>query len=312
MKSLFRKISKYIKQTFTQIKSKLTSQKKIEKLTRDEFLMNRKEKLSHLQNRYQLDIYVIEQHPKVVEGIERTNLEIDILENMPSSWVDKYLIPSMPVNQDLALTKSNFPLSFDPLQQISPSTDTFTTSSSALVFHGFPSLDELNNPYESEYMTKVTEDYLIFQERYNKSDEIRRMLSSLPKGEETIERFNRAEKAYKNFKGGIGERTSAASEMRTYLWGVNGCLEEGAKDWKNENRPSWEKMAQRYVGGPEYRKEYLQFLDEKRINEELVRELSEILKDREKEREIDINSIWIKLLDHSIVLLSITKIKRFT
>lgn len=268
-------------------------------------LENRKAKYDYLKT--WLDNFSQAQDivPHVQNELEKTDWEIEALSNMPDEASE---IPlgniTVLFNEDLRFLNRALPMipTFDP--STFSSSDAISTSGTASVYEYISRIGDINTPRAYEFSEHFTLKYQEIQSAQNRPNEIRKLLEKLP-GKNTLDRFDRAENIYSQFKAGVGEKTSAAMEMRNFLYGLVGDLAQFAKQWEKENTPSWEKIAERLSKNGTSGLEYQEMLRQKNVHSSLIGRLSSVGKDREGSSVTNLNHIWTELLDHVFTILNI-------
>jgi hypothetical protein len=128
------------------------------------------------------------------------------------------------------------------------------TSGATVTFSSVHRAKDLLIPESKSYSERFTIKYITLQDSQGRPKEVRDLIVKLGSAN-ILQRFDRALKAKDSVKIGIGERTSAAIEIRTLLEGLKGNLWQRAKNWPKENM-TWREMAKRLAkngfGGTEY------------------------------------------------------------
>lgn len=272
----------------------------------EEELQNRKEKRDYLVTWLQHFGQAQEMVPRVQKELEKTEWEIDALTNLPDEAAE---IPSGDItvlfDKDLKYLPQALPMipsfTFD-LSGLS-SSDAISSSGTMTVYEYVARIGDIETPAAFEFSNHYTSKYQEIQSAHDRPNEVRNLLAKLP-NQNTLERLDRAEKSYMQFKAGNGEKTSAAMEMRTFLDGLSGELFQVARKWETENM-TWERMAERLSRGDTAGIEYNEMIRQKGVHSSLIKRLSEIGKDRESNSAVNLNHIWTELLDHVFTILSI-------
>lgn len=243
--------------------------------------------------------------PRVQRELERTEWEIEALSNLPdeASEIPKGNITVLFDIDSKYLNKALPMLPGIDINTYSDS-DTISTSGTASVYEYVSRVGDINTPEALKFSNYYTTKYQEIQLAQNRPNEIRALLKKLPnKG--ALERYNRSESSYMQFKAGVGKKTAAAMEMRTFLDGLSGELVQMAKQSKTENTPTWEKMAKRLSKNGPSSIECQEVLRQETVRSSLVSRLSDIGKDREGSSVTNLNHIWTELQDHAFTVLSL-------
>jgi hypothetical protein len=269
-------------------------------------IQNRKDKRSYLTNWLHNFGQAQEIVPRVQKELEKTEWEIDALSNLPDEAVE---IPSgdmtiLFINDFKFLTNEALPMipTFDVSKM--SSSDAITTSGTASVYGFVARIGDIATSSAFDYSYRYTKKYQEIQLAHNRPNEIRMLLAKLLNSN-TAERFNKAEISYLQFKAGIGEKTSAAFELRTFVYGLSGDLFQIARRWEKENM-TWEIMAERLSKDGQTGMEYSEMIRQKIIHSCLISRLSDVGKDREGGSFVNLHHIWTEMLDHVFIVLTIT------
>ena len=245
--------------------------------------------------------------PFVKQNIEFTEWEIEALKNKPDDSV-KVPLPNLSdkLKQENIFIKKALPMVPDYDTVILGDATAVSTSSTSAVFCYVLSVGDLGTKETVEYSDKYTEKYRKLQSDYDRLDKVRTLVSKLA-NPNTSKRFEQAFLAYTHSSTGIGERTSAASEIRNLLYGVKGDLFDKACNRNRENM-TWEKMANRLSKGDSGSTEHQQVLDQQNNHSYLIDQLSNISKDREGISVINLDDVWTQVLDHLFIVLTLVNI----
>jgi hypothetical protein len=270
----------------------------------DDELQNRKAKQNYLKTWLQNFGKAKGLIPHVQRELEKTEWEIEALSNKPDEASE---IPTgemgLLFQNDFSFLSQSLPMipNFD--SKASSTSDAFTTSGTASVFEFVSRVGDIDTPTAFEYSRYYTARYQAIQVAHNLPNQIRSLLERLPTNN-TLDRFNRAEKSYLVFKAESGERTSAAIEMRTFIDGLKGDLFQLARRHEKEDM-SWTEMAKRLSKGGAAGLEYNEIMRQEGIRSSLIKRLSAVGKDREGKSLTDLNNIWSELLDHAFTILNL-------
>jgi hypothetical protein len=159
--------------------------------------------------------------PYVQQGLETTEWEIEALRQSPDEAIEVPFPTSAKVyrlrNEYLS---ESLPMLHDYTIPAMASTIASTSAGSASTYGWIAQLGDLDIPHVQEYSKKYTMQYWQIQENQSRPWTVRALLQRLG-NPQTIQRFDRALKAYQATKTGTGERTAAAGDMRTLLYGIH-------------------------------------------------------------------------------------------
>jgi len=177
------------------------------------------------------------------------------------------------------------------------------TSGSASVYEYVTRVGELDTPNTLAYSQKYTSIYNELQNTQARPNEVRVLVEKL-NSSQTLQRFDRALNAYYAVRSGTGQRTAAATDMRTLLDGLQGDLFAKARKWQKENM-TWATMAERLSKGDSGQAEHQVLVNQETIRRRLISRLSDVLKDREGNSSINLDNLWTQILDHIYVVLGL-------
>jgi hypothetical protein len=268
-------------------------------------IQNRKDKRDYLATWLEKFGKAQEVVPRVQKELEKTEWEIDALSNLPDEAVE---IPSGDMtilfdNDYRYLTREALPMipTFDVSKM--SSSDAISASGTASVYEYVARIGDIATPTAFKFSNHYTVKYQEIQLAHDRPKEIRNLLAKLP-NKNTAERFDRAENSYLQFKAGTGEKTSAAFENRTFIYGLSGDLFQVARKLEKENM-TWEIMAERLSKNGKTGIEYNEVIRQKSIRSSLIERLSEVGKDREGSSVVNLHHIWTETLDHVFTILSV-------
>jgi hypothetical protein len=187
--------------------------------------------------------------------------------------------------------------------------DSLAFSASGLsALYGFvSSVADMNTQEAQNYSDIYCHSYRELQNIQDRSNVVQDLLKKL-NNHDTLDRFDRASKAYFAAKSSTGERTAAALEMRTLLDGVKGILFEKARTKSNENM-TWSEMAKRLAKGVAGGNEQQIILNQEAVRQELIDRLSPIAKGWAGKSSENLDHLWTQLLDHIYIVLSLIVLK---
>lgn len=145
--------------------------------------------------------------------------------------------------------------------------------------------------------------YVKIQSSQNRIEAVREFLQRL--NPERVKEFEDAENAYRAWRLGSGEKTSAGFAMRTVLEHVKGDLFDLAINKPVEQKVTWEQMAERLViGGPSYTP-YEVLLDLGKDWKSIHIRLTDVGKNLHAGLATDLNAVFVQLVDHLYGILSL-------
>jgi len=239
--------------------------------------------------------------PYVHMNLELTEWEIQSLSDLPDE-ADEIPMPglSAQISRDYKYLTSALPMM--PEYKVSSvyNSTAVTTSGSATVYEAISRVSDIDTPVAKNYSQLHLEKYHQLQEAQSRANDVRNLISNFG-NQQTLERFDKADKSYSLFKAGTLPRTSAAAEMRTLLDGIKGDLFAKARRWPKENM-TWKKMAERLTKSDIEKDE---LIAQKKKRASLISRLSDVLKERESGSVTNLEYIWTQVLDHIFVVLNL-------
>lgn len=242
--------------------------------------------------------------PSVQMSLEMTDWQIDALSNRPEEADE---IPLGDLERRFAHDYAYLIQSWPAMPEYDPdSLVAANTSSTSSLYTYVGRVGDLGTPQAQEYSAKYTTTYRNLQTAQSRPKEVRGLLKELGR-EQMLERFDRAFDAYFAVRSGTGERTAAATEMRTLLDGVQGVLFEKARKRPKENM-TWETMADRVGKGKARGTEHKKLVDQESARRFLISRLSDVLKGREGDSLTNLDNVWTQVLDHIYVVLKLIEV----
>lgn len=274
----------------------------------EEDLQNRLEKKKHLESWMSGYKQYEAAAPFVANLLETTEWEIDALENKPDS-VDEILSGEVSdsLKVDLETTKKSFPLPPKLVVRAVDNTAGTSSTGTAGIYEVLARAWDLEDDETKQFSAIYRSKYEEIQERQNRPEELRKLLEKFGKTN-ILERFDRAKESVSQYKLHSQTKTSAASDVRTFLEGLNGNLRDKAKKWSGENDPHWSEIALRLCRD----QQNLQSLNEiehwgKKYDEYHAR-LSKMTHDREHGIETNLLALWTEMLDRVYALLNMIEL----
>lgn len=182
-----------------------------------------------------------------------------------------------------------------------------TSASSSDVYLHVATIGDLGTEAARQYSDFYTRKYVDLQQKQKRQSRTRALVSRLG-NRQTLDRFDRASAAYSAWRAGSAERTAAANEMRNLIYGIKGDLFEAASKGATENM-TWQKMAERLAKGGPGSPDAQQLLRLQTKNSKLIGDLSAPAKDREGQASVDLNHLWIRVIDHAYALLTLADVE---
>lgn len=270
-----------------------------------ELIDNRKQKLDRLETWSERISIAVEITLLVQQEAERTQWEIDVLENMPAEASE---IPLEELEngyeRELSQLTSSLPMMPEYDRDRFLNSSGTATANTASLYEFVSRVGDIETSEAIDYSQQFTAEYQALQKRQNRTASVRNLIKKL-ESKNTLDRFDRANETISNYKLGVSSRTSAANEARNLLYGIKGDLFQFARSWEDENM-TWEEMAKR-LGASEFDQKKL--VREKSNHSTLVNRLSAISKDRERGFYTNLNYIWTQSLDHLYVALTAIDLK---
>lgn len=245
--------------------------------------------------------------PQVVQMRATAQWELDLLENLPSSVSD---YPQ--TNMGLAFQRGQ-----DFIANAIPPVTTYdfrlTASATAISASGATEaydyllgIEQSGLPEAIEYAGKYTSDFRDLQTSVKRESQVRALLERLGGGS-TLARFDRASRIAASAGIGAAEPTAAAMEIRTFMDGLKGDLENLARQ-PREQKVSPQQIAERLaVGGPQGA-EYEELLRQWDARSRLMTRLTNVGKDRVPGDGAAIRDTWAEVLEHIYVVLTLTSL----
>lgn len=234
--------------------------------------------------------------PFVQKQLDITNWEIDALNARPDE-ASEIPFPGLASafereNDFLKRVLPQMP-EYD-MQQLLYSTAA-STGGTIDVYEYITRVGDLDTPAAIEYEKTYSNAYQELQAAQNRRQSVRDFVLKL-RNPQTLDRFDKASKAYSASKIQAGERTFAAYAFRDFLNGVKGDLFNFARKWPNENM-TWEIMAERLTNGSQSMG-FQEIIRQKDKHSSLLSRLADIAKDRESGALTNIENVWVQVLDH--------------
>ncbi len=269
-------------------------------------LKAKREYLIQWYNRYKQAHEVV---PFVQMELEIIDWEIEALANRPEEASEIPIDSLITVlDRDTQYIQVNLPLMPEYNRERLFNSTAVTTTGSSTVYEYVTRVGDLGTEKASEYSAKFAGLYQNLQEVQDRISTVRRMIERL-NNPNTLHRFERALNAYQAAKAGVGERTSAAFEIRTLMDGVQGDLFNKARKWIEENM-TWTLMAERLIKEAPLSIEYQELIQQNATRGSLISRLSDIGKDRKSGSLTNLDNVWTQVLDHlftTLVLVGLQK-----
>jgi len=192
--------------------------------------------------------------PDVQRKLEQIEWQISALKNSPDE-ADEISTPNLKIEIDRDYQILPFALPEMPRYEITvfSSSDTFSSSGSSSVYEFVTRVGDLKTPDALNYSEAYTASYTNLEASKNRVNDIRNQLSVLG-NQQTLDRFEEAHRDFYKYKGGVGDKKSAALSMRNFIDGIKGDLFRKARTHKNENM-TWgimsKRLAKSSLGGHE-------------------------------------------------------------
>lgn len=148
------------------------------------------------------------------------------------------------------------------------------------------------------YASNALAEYRQLQESQQRPAQVRALLAARLPG--VVARFDSARDTYQLCQSGLGDKTAAALEMRTFLDGVKGELFERARRHPGENM-TLELALERLFSSAATRTDIEEQLTQR---PSLMEALSAMAKRRDLSKAYELEALWARVLDHAFVVVS--------
>jgi hypothetical protein len=151
------------------------------------------------------------------------------------------------------------------------------------------------------FVQRKTEEYQQIQKEQNRRGEVRHLVEEVaPKA---LSRFDSAAESIDQFAAFTLQSTAAATAMRNLIDSIKGEIWDKARG-RATGKFKWERMAERlFQKGPSLN----EMLSQGDIRSKLTDDLTDVLKERAGARVHSIEQLWMRVLDHLFVVLSLIK-----
>ena len=146
--------------------------------------------------------------------------------------------------------------------------------------------------------------YLDLQQNQSRLETVAEKLEKL--NPERVGELDESKNAFLAFKSDIGERIRAATCMRNLIEHYRGDLFEFARKWPRENM-TWGEMASRLATNSPSSVAISLLNDREKEWGELHDQLSEVVHKQKSGESIDLESLWVKIVDHLYIVLGLIK-----
>lgn len=164
----------------------------------------------------------------------------------------------------------------------------------------------LNSDEKGKYsnLNNIIKNYGRLQEKQNKLDLVEELIVRL-ENDDLLKRFLRAKDAYLKSKSNAASRREVALESRNFLNLLIGVLKNKSKALYKK-RKCWEQIIEYFINDDNSGIKKGELLIQYDIQSQLLEDFTNILKDKEfKKGKIDLINIWLQLLEHIYVVLSL-------
>jgi hypothetical protein len=242
--------------------------------------------------------------PEAQKKLEMLNWQIEVLNNKPEVS-DEIPLTDLPtiVDQDDRLTRAVFPIypHIDTHELLN--TTAVTTSGTAYMYAYLTRVGDLGTEDALDYSKYYIRSYQDIQNNQNRNAEVRKIIST-KLSQNVLERFDRANASMEKYKSGLRERTATAMEFRTLLDGIKGDLIAMGKRSQKEDI-NWDIMVERVFSSDKQSTNYIELIRQGKLRSSLIESLSRIGKDREGSMTLELENLWIQILDHIFTILSL-------
>jgi hypothetical protein len=181
------------------------------------------------------------------------------------------------------------------------------TAASTEVFQHTFVVEKIGTPSAIKFATASRAEYHALQASQNRPNRVKALLIKIY-GDSTdvCRKFEVAKRAHQNAQVGVGERSSAAMEMRTLVDVLQAELFKKARQRNAEQNLTWTQLADRLVS-PETRAEaHKTMVDQGSNRARLIDSLSAVGKQRKGSgSESSLEDLWAEVLDHLYIVLGL-------
>lgn len=178
-----------------------------------------------------------------------------------------------------------------------------TVSGTASIYNYVQSFSKYDTPEARNYVRTCVDKYDDLQVIQLRPQFTRSLVTKL-NNTNTLERFDRAQKAYLQAKSGINAPTQAANEIRNLLYGIKGNLLELARKIPKENI-TWQEMARRISKPGPKDVPYQELAAQETVYTSLVNDLSPTAKDWKQVSLTELNQTWTQVIDFIYTVLGL-------
>jgi hypothetical protein len=245
---------------------------------------------------------------EVQMNLDITNWEIEAIKNRPTISGELPSLESSDIlERDYKYTTLAFPSipDFNPI--VAGTASTITASGAAYVYNYVSKIGDIADPGAVDFSNKYTGLYHQIQTEQDRPSQVRQLMQKFC-GLKTLQRFDSSEKSYFGTRSGAITPKVSALDIRNTLDGVQGDLFNRARANPKENM-TWQEMVKRLSKG-NLGDEYNELLRQESVRSNLIANLSEILKDRNRGSATNLNHLWPETLDHIYTVLGLLKLPK--
>ena len=241
--------------------------------------------------------------------IDQTNLDLDAFSKMPEEgeeFIPNFTFRDYAKGNDYIKESLPLPPDYDPVTlgitgviSTIGSTGAYTTIINAGL------VDDLDlNQWSKEF----THPYYELQKKQSRFDVVREKIQLLDPNR--VKELDESANAYLTSKNDASERVKAGTCMRNVLEHYKGDLFVYARKWPKENM-TWKKMCSRLVINSPSGVEFETLLIQEREWSKLHSQLSTVLKKQRPSVMLNLESLWVKLIDHLYIVLGLIDFSKF-
>jgi hypothetical protein len=242
--------------------------------------------------------------PNTQNKFEKTDREITTSSNNPEE-ADEISLTSLEANleKDRQFLVDALPTLLEYKISVFPSADDSSGATTTIVSEHITGVEDTGTPQAQTYSNRITRLYRDLKASKSDPNDVRRLLDKIG-NQQTKDRFEEAYNSFQSYKSGVIDEQTSALLMRNFLASLQEDLFNLARKQPEENM-TWEMMVARLVKATIGVEEDI-LLEQERIQNSLIRQLSDIIEDREGDSQTNLEYIWTQLSDHVYIVLSLT------
>ncbi len=244
-----------------------------------------------------------ERIPDIQDMVEQTEWDVDMFSNMPDGG-EEFISPRLLIDYSKGneFLKSNLPLPPHYTIQTVNITSSVITSGSTGAYTTILLGSEVNDPFINQWSKEYSISYRKIQEKQSRFEKVNQYLKKI--NADRIDELETSRNVYLATIAGVGKKIAAGIAMRNLLEHFKGDLFEKARLWPKENM-TWKLMAGRLTVNGDESFDYEALIRQKSVWTSLHNVLSDVAKNKKQGKDIDLESVWVKLIDHLFIVLGI-------